>query len=152
MASDEDLRLRQLDHIQGVISRLAQNSFTVRGWSVSLVSVVLAVLGARDGTAGLAALALVPALVFWGLDAYYLRQERLYRRLYAEVARRVVHGPPAAPDPAPLDLAPFDMDSRRFRAAVPSFGRTLVTPSVVTIPALLVLGVVGYELIRTVAG
>ncbi|GFJ94387.1 hypothetical protein [Phytohabitans rumicis] len=95
MTSDEELRLRHLDHIQGIITRLAQNSFTVRGWSVSLVSVVLAVLSTQDSSAGLAPIALVPALVFWGLDAYYLRGERLYRQLYRAVANRIVAGPGA---------------------------------------------------------
>ncbi len=42
-----------------------------------------------------AALALFPALAFWGLDAYYLRQERLFRALHDAVAAQ--SGPPAVP-------------------------------------------------------
>lgn len=30
-------------------------------------------------------LAYFPAAMFWGLDAYFLRQERLFRRLYDDV-------------------------------------------------------------------
>ncbi len=30
-------------------------------------------------------IAYVPTLVFWGLDAYYLLQERLYRALYNSI-------------------------------------------------------------------
>jgi hypothetical protein len=30
---------------------------------------------------------LLPVVAFWGLDAYYLRQERLYRKLYDAVRR-----------------------------------------------------------------
>ncbi|GAA4708322.1 hypothetical protein [Phytohabitans rumicis] len=140
MTSDEELRLRHLDHIQGIITRLAQNSFTVRGWSVSLVSVVLAVLSTQDSSAGLAPIALVPALVFWGLDAYYLRGERLYRQLYRAVANRIVAGPGAP------DVSPFDMDLGRYTATVPTFARTLLTLNVLTIPALLVVGVATYRL------
>lgn len=33
------------------------------------------------------ALGVLPGLVFWALDAYYLRQERLYRSLWDDVAK-----------------------------------------------------------------
>ena len=139
---EDELRLAHVEHIQGVIARLAQNSFTIRGWSVSLVSVVLAILANADGARALAPVALVPTAVFWGLDAYYVRRERLYRRLYAAAGSRLVNGPPTNPETA--DLAPFDMDVNRFAAAAPSLARTLLTPSVLTIPSVIFVGVVAY--------
>ncbi|MFY9261341.1 MAG: hypothetical protein WAO71_12640 [Gallionella sp.] len=33
-------------------------------------------------------IATVPVLLFWGLDAYFLRLERLYRKLYEDVRKR----------------------------------------------------------------
>ncbi|MBQ1023409.1 hypothetical protein [Micromonospora sp. C95] len=39
--NDEELRVKHLADIQATVSRLAQNSFTIRGWSVTLVSVVI---------------------------------------------------------------------------------------------------------------
>jgi hypothetical protein len=139
---EDELRLRHVEHIQSVITRLAQNSFTIRGWSVSLVSVVLAIFASTDGTQALAPVTLVPTAVFWGLDAYYVRQERLYRRLYAAIGARLINGPSTGADTA--DPAPFDMDVNRYAAAVPSLGRTLVTPIVLTIPAVVFVGVVAY--------
>lgn len=77
-------KLKHLELIQGVIDRMAFNSFRLKEWSVVLVSAIL-VLTVREGSGEAALIGLVPALVFWGLDAYFLRQERLYRALYDHV-------------------------------------------------------------------
>ena len=77
----------QLEHIkliQVVVGRMAQNSFVLKGWSVTLATGLLA--AAIVDKPVYAALALFPALSFWGLDAYYLRQERLFRALHDAVA------------------------------------------------------------------
>src|SRR5262249_38919427 len=37
---------------------------------------------------GYALVGLVPALCFWGLDAYYVRLEKLFRRLYTDVCNK----------------------------------------------------------------
>ncbi len=78
---------RQLAHlqmIQGVITRMASNSFFVKGWSVTLVAALFALAAA--GTNELFVyLAYFPAFMFWALDAYFLRQERLFRKLYDHV-------------------------------------------------------------------
>ena len=73
-----------LTMIQGVINRLAMQSFAVKQWSFTLV-VGLLVLSfhLKNWTIPLAGTA--PAMVLWGLDGYFLRQERLFRHLYDEV-------------------------------------------------------------------
>lgn len=75
---------KHLPLVQGVINRLAGNSFSLKGWSVTLVSALLALAG-KDGTPWAAPIALLPALTFWGLDGFFLAQERLYRDLYARL-------------------------------------------------------------------
>ena len=77
-------KLKHLELIQGVINRMAFNSFMLKGWSVVLVSALL-VLVSRHTGGNWALVGLLPTLVFWGLDAYFLRQERLYRALYDHV-------------------------------------------------------------------
>lgn len=77
---DEDRRLH-LQMIQGVVSRLASNSFAVRGWSVVLTAGLFALSG-KD-TPILLKFVWVPVVVFWVLDSYYLWQERAFRDLYA---------------------------------------------------------------------
>ena len=79
-----EAKLKHLEFIQGVINRLATNSFQMKGWSVVLVAAILVLL-AREGRLDAAFIALAPVLVFWGLDGYFLWQERLYRALYDHV-------------------------------------------------------------------
>lgn len=70
--------------IQAVISRMAGNSFLLKGWSVGLVSALFA-LAAGDSERLFVYLAYFPAVAFWILDGYFLWQERLFRRLYDRV-------------------------------------------------------------------
>ncbi len=77
-------KLKHLEFVQAVINRMASNSFLLKGWSVTLVSAVF-VLAVKDGNASVIPVAYLPVVVLWFLDAYFLRQERLYRRLYDAV-------------------------------------------------------------------
>lgn len=80
-----DIVEKHLTLIQGVINRLAGNSFSLKGWSMALVSGILA-LSAKDMTHVTVMIALLPAITFWGLDGYFLAQEKLFRSLYKQVA------------------------------------------------------------------
>jgi hypothetical protein len=77
-------RQKHLELIQGVINRLSTNSFLLKGWSVVLVSALFA-LSAADSRPAYVFLAYIPAIVFWGLDGFFLWQEQLYRALYDHV-------------------------------------------------------------------
>ena len=74
-------RETHLTMIQGIINRLSQNSFLLKGWSVVLVSALLAI-AANSSKDDLIFVAFLPAVAFWGLDGYFLWQERLFRALY----------------------------------------------------------------------
>src|SRR5713101_5233057 len=84
MGPDIYSRLEHLKLIQAVIGRMAQNSFTLKGWSVTLVSALIA-LAVNAKSSAYASLAFFPAVAFWGLDAYYLWQERRFRSFHIEV-------------------------------------------------------------------
>lgn len=73
-----------LQMIQGIVTRLGHNSFLLKGWSVILVAALLA-FAANTSEALILLVTLVPILAFWGLDGYYLWQERRYRTLYNHV-------------------------------------------------------------------
>lgn len=79
----EDKR-KHLELVQGVINRMASNSFMLKGWAVTLVAGIFALAG-KDTDKLYFLVAYVPIIIFWGLDAYYLLQERLYRSLYDKV-------------------------------------------------------------------
>ncbi len=77
---------KHLELIQGVINRLAGNSFLLKGWSVVLTSALFA-LSVPNSRVEFVYFAYFPVLIFWGLDGYFLWQERLYRALYDNVRR-----------------------------------------------------------------
>ncbi len=83
-----EAKIKHLELIQGVINRMASNSFLLKGWSVTLISALFA-LAATDSNSFFIYLAYFPSLSFWLLDAYYLRQERLYRELYYSVSKKI---------------------------------------------------------------
>ena len=99
-------KLKHLEFIQGVINRLATNSFQMKGWTVVLVAAILVLL-ARENCLDATYIALAPILIFWALDAYFLWQERLYRALYDHVRTL---------DEAQID---FSMNVTPFRTGYP---------------------------------
>ena len=77
-------KVAHLEMIQVIITRMASNSFLINGWSVTLVAALFA-LAAANTNERFVYLAYFPAFMFWALDAYFLRQERLFRKLYDHV-------------------------------------------------------------------
>lgn len=80
-------KLKHLEMIQGVINRMASNSFLLKGWSVTLISALFA-LAANDTNQLFIYLAYFPCVAFWSLDGFFLWQEKMYRKLYEEVAQK----------------------------------------------------------------
>ena len=79
-------KIEHLKMVQNTISRMSANSFNLKGWSITLITGLVALH--KNSLAIISPLLfLLPLLVFWGLDAYYLYQERLFRRLYDKVRR-----------------------------------------------------------------
>ena len=77
-------KMKYLEMIQSIISRMASNSFSLKGWAITIVSGIFA-LSSKDADKFYSIVAYIPIIGFWGLDAYYLLQERLYRALYDKV-------------------------------------------------------------------
>lgn len=70
---------KEIDLIQAIINRMATTSSLFKGWTVTLMTAILTFRGKEPGAAYLA---IIPILLFWFLDAYFLRTEKSYRRLY----------------------------------------------------------------------
>lgn len=79
-------KMKHMEMIQAIITRMASNSFALKGWAVTLVAALFA-LASKDANQDYYQIAFIPVLVFWGLDAYYLWQERLFRALYNKVRK-----------------------------------------------------------------
>lgn len=79
-------KLKHLEFIQNVITRKNSNSFVIKGWTVTLISAAFA-LAAKDANIGYLLITFISIPVFYGLDAYYLSQERAFRSLYNAVIK-----------------------------------------------------------------
>src|SRR5262245_24139507 len=130
----DEQRLEHLKMIQKAIDRMAQNSFLLKGWSVTLATGMLAVAVEKDKGA-FAILALAPAAALWGLDAFYLRQERLFRGLHTEVCAAFGSADPVT----------FAMDTGHITGVQRSWFRTLFAKVVIGLhgPLLAVIAAVG---------
>ena len=139
---DKDALHKELDLIQNVITRMANNSFLVKGWTVSIAAVVIAIsresIFTGNGFWILGTLA-VPCLAFWVLDAFYLRQEKMFRELYKWV---ITHR-------GITDEHLYSLDASRFGKVCPSVLRIMFTKaqSLFYLSVLLTLIIVAISII-----
>lgn len=80
-----DKKLKHLEFIQGVISRMAGNLFYLRGWVVTLIAGILVLLTQIQGSKSPLIFLASALVIFWLYDAYFLALERMYRDLYDKV-------------------------------------------------------------------
>lgn len=73
---------KEIDLVQNCISRMANNSFLLKGWAVSLVAVILAIIHEKINPIQISIILASIILCFWYLDAFFLRSEKMYRELY----------------------------------------------------------------------
>jgi len=79
-----EAKIRHLEMVQGVITRMATNSFLLKGWAVTLVAGIF-MLAVKDSNPLYFLITLIPTILFWFLDSYYLQLERKYRILYNKI-------------------------------------------------------------------
>jgi len=115
MENKENLKeymLKEIDIIQDIIKRMAFNSFIIKGWAITLVVLTLLLKGTEKYQVWLT---FIPLLVFWFLDAYFLWQERMYRKLYEWVINNRLE----------TEEYLFDMNAYRFKNEVQSIPRIM---------------------------
>lgn len=82
---------KEIDLIQGCINRMAQNSFLIKGWLVSLIAVILGLLPEKFDLKILGILSILITVCFWYLDGFFLNTETLYRWKYNWVIKERVN-------------------------------------------------------------
>ena len=81
----EESKKQHLDFIQNNISRMSNCSFQIKGWCITVVSALLAIFASTQNPCFIL-VAIVPDILFFFLDGYYLSQERKFRDIYNDVA------------------------------------------------------------------
>lgn len=94
MTKPDEVAIAHMSMIQGVVTRLETNSFTLKALAMTLATAVLAFTGSVDHPNWIYPIAgCLPVIVFWIMDATYLRLGRLFRRLYDAVRKGKVEEP-----------------------------------------------------------
>jgi hypothetical protein len=80
-----------LNILQSIISRMASNSANCKTWCITIVSAILVVI-ADKAKPNYGLIALIPVVLFFFLDAYYLAQEREFRKIYNKFVQQMHDG------------------------------------------------------------
>ena len=108
--------------IQNTISRFSQNSFLIKAWSITIIAGI-SVLTFTFITSLIFTVLIGVVIIFWVLDSYHLRLERLYRFLYEDVVD-------AFNDLSrKTQIKLFDMKYEAFKQKIPSFLKTMISKS-----------------------
>jgi len=132
---DQD-KVKHLEFIQMVITRMNTNSFQIKGWCITIASALLAIYASTKNELFIL-ISIAPTLVFWLLDSYYLMQERKFRGLYKDVA---------GISESPNVLKLFEMRPDLYTNGHYSFVSAVISGSIATLylPLCLVLGGIYY--------
>ena len=131
-----DNKLKHLEFIQNVITRMNTNSFLLKGWCITLIS-ALFVLSAKDSNAMYILIAYIPLPVFWVLDAFYLSKERQYRALYNKVSSM------------PPDEITFSMNTKEFEKAKNTWHECILSNTLLLFYGTILLALIIVMLIVT---
>lgn len=83
----EESKIKHLEMIQAVVTRMGGNLFLLKGWSTTLIVGLVAIIG-KDLNMKNLMFSFVILFVFWILDGYFLSLERCFRALYDDVRQK----------------------------------------------------------------
>ncbi len=123
---------KHMDYIQSAITRMSSNSFYLKGWNITILAAIVA-LSIKESDWKIYACALFLTIIFWFLDSYYLKQEKLFRELYKKVSSETND-----------NAIDFSMDTSPYKNSVsniPSimFWNISVTPLYLSISVVLII-------------
>ena len=132
---------KEIDLIQNCISRMAQNSFLIKGWALTVVTVVLALMEKNIDPIYLCLVLFIPLMAFWYLDAFFLQTEKMYRKMYEWV----------------IDVRPkndfsllYDLNPHRFKDKVDSIQKVMWSITLrifYGIPLFMVIAIIVYQVL-----
>lgn len=111
-------KLKHLEFIQNVITRMNSNSFLIKGWTITLVSALFA-LAANNANIKFVLISYIAIPVFWVLDGFFIAIERRFRDLFDEVAIKA-----EADIDFVMDASKFNNGNRIWIAGI--FSKTLI--------------------------
>ena len=133
MANMEN-KYKHMDYVQSAISRMASNSFHIKGWNVTIIAAIVA-LSFKESDWRIYACALALNFVFWFLDAYYLQQERRFRGVYNDVAG-------LSPDDSRITVREFEMPIQKYQCGKYCYFNVLFSRTIFPLYGIVIVGLV----------
>ena len=125
-------KIKHLEFIQNVITRMNSNSFMIKGWCVTLVAALFA-LGAKDSNVNIAIIAYIVIPTFWVLDGFFIIREKHFRNLYNQVRLKDEEEIDYSMMPKPLNIGDWIADGIATYTLVPFYGVMLIATFAVLI-------------------
>lgn len=144
MYSDDGRQYLQM--MQDNIARMASNSANCKSWLMALISALFAIGASIDALQGWIFFTVVPVIMFWWLDAYYLKLERGMRNRQ-KLFINIVSNSTSTEDEyvaALFDFRTFNLDKPDKQAGLVSTKRVAWTESILPfyVPVLIVVLVI----------
>lgn len=138
---DKTLRIleKEIDLIQSCINRMAQNSFIIRGWAITLITFALALISKSIDLKLLCGILLVVAACFWYLDAFFLKMERMYRWKYEWVIANRQNNDEFLFDLNPYNKSMWEQDKQGNQREEPLIIRVMFSKTLIPIYITLIL-------------
>lgn len=127
--------IKEIEIIQSIISRMANNSFLIKGW---VLTVIVGTFLIKIDQVFIYLFTIIPIIFFWWLDAYFLRLERLYRKLYDWVIKNRFN----------TDDYFFDMNFKRFRSSNNSLIMVMFSSTLICFYIAIIIILIGIVLFR----
>ena len=140
---DKEIIHKEIDLIQACISRMANNSFLLKGWAITIIAVGLALTDKAPDQAAISTIVLIPLFCFWFLDAFFLRTEKMYREMYKWVLEK------RSEDDKTLL---YDLNPTRFNDQVDPLWKVMVSITLrwfYGIPTLITVGLIDTRFVRS---
>ena len=129
----DENHIKHLEFIQNIITRMNTNSFQIKGMTITILSALIAVYVA-DKNAEFILVSLLPLILFWFLDSYYLMQERKFRGLYNDLVN----------DDNESKLKPFEMNISSYTKKMYSFRAVFFSKTIITFYGILIVLMIGF--------
>ena len=117
---------KEIDLIQSCITRMASNSFSMKGWHIGIISALIVFIfdTSLKQINIMLGIILIVTFAFWYLDSYYLMLERKYRWKYSWIIKNRINTDTPTSDylfnlnPNEIHMWDVNIQSKEYKAAI----------------------------------
>lgn len=128
---------KHLEFLQNNITRMNQCSFQMKGWSITIISALIAVYASsisdtNEGNKFFIFIAIVPAFLFWILDSLYLSKENKFVGIYNTLIK--------VDENSKIEISEYEIPVKKFKGWKYSLLRAMLSPSEIFLYLPIIIG------------